>query len=164
MSLSSVVASQKQEHVKGSKTKYEAGTIVTTETGRRAKVQADGRWKWLASEKKEKKAEPAVKKPVVKPAISSAKEPKPKVRRKVAPSKQEDSDEVDCEAKEPLPLNKPVLKRQNAKLKIHKEIDAFSAQDDSGDSSFAQPAPAQKRRKISKPRQQKSKTSWLSWL
>ena len=158
MSLSSA------KHVKGSKTKYEAGTIVTTETGRRAKVQADGRWKWLASEKKEKKAEPAVKKPVVKPAISSAKEPKPKVRRKVAPSKQEDSDEVDCEAKEPLPLNKPVLKRQNAKLKIHKEIDAFSAQDDSGDSSFAQPAPAQKRRKISKPRQQKSKTSWLSWL
>ena len=162
MSLSSVVASQKQKHVKGSKTKYEAGTIVTTETGRRAKVQADGRWKWLASEKKEKKAEPAVKKPVVKPAISSAKEPKPKVRRKVAePNKQEDSDKLE---KEPLPLNKPVLKRQNAKLKIHKEIDAFSAQDDSGDSSFAQPAPAQKRRKFAKPRQQKSKTSWLSWL
>ena len=156
MSLSSA------KHVKGSKTKYEAGTIVTTETGRRVKVQADGRWKWLASEKKEKKAEPAVKKPVVKPAISSAKEPKPKVRRKVAePNKQEDSDKLE---KEPLPLNKPVLKRQNAKLKIHKEIDAFSAQDDSGDSSFAQPAPAQKRRKISKPRQQKSKTSWLSWL
>lgn len=155
MSLSSA------KHVKGSKTKYEAGTIVTTETGRRAKVQADGRWKWLASEKKEKKAEPVVRKPIVKPAMQ---EPKPKVRRKVAPSKQEDSDEVDCEAKEPLPLNKPVLKRQNAKLKIHKEIDAFSAQDDSGDSSFAQPAPAQKRRKISKPRQQKSKTSWLSWL
>ena len=159
MSLSSVA---KQKHVKGSKTKYEAGTIVTTETGRRPKVQADGRWKWLASEKKEKKAEPVVKKPVVKPAISSAKEPKPKVRRKVAePNKQEDSDKLE---KEPLPLNKPVLKRQNAKLKIHKEIDAFSAQDDSGDSSFAQPAPAQKRRKISKPRQQKSKTSWLSWL
>ena len=155
MSLSSA------RHVKGSKTKYEAGTIVTTETGRRAKVQADGRWKWLASEKKEKKAEPAVKKPVVKPAISSAKEPKPKVRRKVAePNKQEDSDKLDCEAKEPLPLNKPVLKRQNAKLKIHKEIDAFSAQDDSGE----EPAPAQKRRKIAKPRQQKSKTSWLSWL
>ena len=155
MSLSSA------KHVKGSKTKYEAGTIVTTETGRRAKVQADGRWKWLASEKKEKKAEPVVKKPVVKPAISSAKEPKPKVRRKVAePNKQEDSDKLDCEAKEPLPLNKPVLKRQNAKLKIHKEIDAFSAQDDSGE----EPAPAQKRRKISKPRQQKSKTSWLSWL
>ena len=37
---------------------------------------------------------------------------------------------------------------------------AFSAQDDSGE----EPAPAQKRRKISKPRQQKSKTSWLSWL
>ena len=156
MSLSSA------KHVKGSKTKYEAGTIVTTETGRRAKVQADGRWKWLASGKNEKKAEPAVKKPVVKPAISSAKEPKPKVRRKVAePNKQENSDKLE---KEPLPLNKPVLKRQNAKLKIHKEIDAFSAQDDSGDSSFAQPAPAQKRRKISKPRQQKSKTSWLSWL
>ena len=136
MSLSSA------KHVKGSKTKYEAGTIVTTETGRRAKVQADGRWKWLASEKKEKKAEPAVKKPVVKPAIQ---EPKPKVRRKVAPSKQEDSDEVE---KEPLPLNKPVLKTQNAKLKIHKEIDAFSAQDDSGE----EPAPAQKRRKIAKPR------------
>ena len=95
MSLSSVVASQKQKHVKGSKTKYEAGTMVTTETGRRAKVQADERRKWLASEKKEKKAEPAVKKPVVKPAISSAKEPKPKVRRKVAPSKQEDSDKLE---------------------------------------------------------------------
>ena len=105
---------------------------------------------------KEKKAEPAVKKPVVKPAISSAKEPKPKVRRKVAePNKQEDSDKLE---KEPLPLNKPVLKRQNAKLKIHREIDAFSAQDDSGE----EPAPAQKRRKIAKPRQQKSKTSWLS--
>ena len=141
MSLSSA------KHIKGSKTKYEAGTIVTTETGRRAKVQADGRWKWLASEKKEKKAEPAVKKPVVKPAISSAKEPKPKVRRKVAePNKQEDSDKLE---KEPLPLNKPVLKRQNAKLKIHKEIDAFSAQDDSDD----EPSLAlQKKRKISKPK------------
>ena len=114
MSLSSVVASQKQKHVKGSKTKYEAGTIVTTETGRRAKVQADGRWKWLASEKKEKKAEPAVNKPVVKPAISSAKEPKPKVRRKVAPlpepNKQEDSDELEKEPLAPLPSKKPVLK------------------------------------------------------
>ena len=143
------------KHVKGSKTKYEAGTIVTTETGRRAKVQADGRWKWLASEKKEKKAEPAVKKPVVKPAISSAKEPKPKVRRKVAePNKQEGSDKLE---KEPLPLNKPVLKRQNAKLKIHKEIDAFSAQDDSGDSSFAQPAPAQKRRRFRNPENKRAK-------
>ena len=52
-------ASQKK-HVKGSKTKYEAGTIVTTESGRCAKVQADGRWTWLASQKKEKKTESAL--------------------------------------------------------------------------------------------------------
>ena len=37
------------KHIRGSKVKYAQGTIVTTEKGRRAQVQADGRWRWLPS-------------------------------------------------------------------------------------------------------------------
>jgi len=37
------------KHIRGSKVKYDQGTIVTTEKGRRAQVQADGRWRWLPS-------------------------------------------------------------------------------------------------------------------
>ena len=34
-------------HVRKSKVKYAPGTVVMTERGRRAQVQADGRWRWL---------------------------------------------------------------------------------------------------------------------
>lgn len=34
-------------HVRKSKVKYAPGTVVLTERGRRAQVQADGRWRWL---------------------------------------------------------------------------------------------------------------------
>ena len=46
-SSSSSSSSTPVKHVRRSRVKYAPGTIVTTETGRRAQVQADGRWRWL---------------------------------------------------------------------------------------------------------------------
>ena len=137
-----------QNHVKGSKTKYQAGTIVTTATGRRAEVQADGRWKWLA---KQPSAVPPASKPTKRSAGIAQQAPKrsacEKKERKVP-------------VKEPLPKKTPVLKRQNAKLKLDtppppEEIDAFTSASRDGSPTFKK----KKRRRKAEP-----KTGWFSWL
>ena len=49
---------QKVKHVRGSKIKYEPGTIVVTANGRRAQVRQDGGWRWLALAKPKAKQRP----------------------------------------------------------------------------------------------------------
>src|SRR5690606_35379184 len=123
------LAEQEQKHVKGSKAKYQAGTIVVTESGRRAQVQADGRWKWLA--KVPNTSNTVAASPSVRPS-DEHKQKKQKKERVI----------------QELPKKKPVLRRQNATINLDntapvavvkkkkakkepvQEIDAFSNADE----------------------------------
>lgn len=142
----SSTASQEQKHVKGSKTKYQAGTIVVTERGRRAQVQADGRWKWLA------KTSNTV------ASVRPSDEPKPKKQKKERVIQE-------------LPKKKPVLKRQNATInpapvatpktkkakEAVREINAFSNTDEASVKTSNRP---KKKRKTT----DAAGKGWLSWL
>jgi len=137
-----------QNHVKGSKTKYQAGTIVTTATGRRAEVQADGRWKWLA------KQPSAVAPASQAPKRSAARPSKPRPKRseyiELSGEKKERKVPLREREKQPLPKKIPVLKRQNAKLKLD-----LPPQENDDSPTFKK----KKRRRKAEP-----KTGWLSWL
>ena len=158
---------KEQRHVKGSKTKYQAGTIVTTETvrgkQRRAEVQADGRWKWLSSnEVKEAKTEKVKVSPTPFDNKTVGKKPiKLKAREKQARALSEAKPIIQQETrKERIPKNPPPLQRQNARLKLDipkpKENNAFSRENDLEESK-----PQRKRRKREK---DSPKKGWLSWL
>ena len=138
-----------QNHVKGSKTKYQAGTIVTTATGRRAEVQADGRWKWLAKPKPQPSA-------VAPASIHTSQAPKrpskPRPKRSEYIELSGEKKERKVPLKEPLPKKTPVLKRQNAKLKL----DTPPPPQENDDSPTFK---KKKRRRKAEP-----KTGWLSWL
>jgi len=146
-----------QNHVKGSKTKYQAGTIVTTATGRRAEVQADGRWKWLAKQPS-----------AVAPASQAPKRPsKPRPKRseyiELSGEKKERKVPLRETEKQPLPKKTPVLKRQNAKLKLAtppppEESDAFTSASRDDSPSF------KKKKRRRKAEASTPKTGWLSWL
>ena len=144
-----------QNHVKGSKTKYQAGTIVTTATGRRAEVQADERWKWLAKPKLQHSA--------VAPASSQApkrpskRRPKRSEYTELSGEKKERKVPLRETEKQPLPKKTPVLKRQNAKLKLNlppEEIDAFTRKTEDDSPPFKK----KKRKKA------EASKGWLSWL
>ena len=137
-----------QNHVKGSKTKYQAGTIVTTATGRRAEVQADGRWKWLA---KQPSAVPPASKPTKRSAGIAQQAPK-----RSACEKKERKVPRTAEPVEPLPKKTPVLKRQNAKLKL----DTPPPPQENDDS----PTFKKKKRRRKAEAREAPKTGWFSWL
>ena len=167
------------KHVKGSKTKYQAGTIVTTETKkgkqRRAEVQADGRWKWLPSnEVKEAKTEKVKVSPT--PFDNKTVGKKPRVKRVV--SLEQSSKAIEKQAialseakpiiqqetrKERIPKNPPPLQRQNARLKLDipkpKENNAFSRENDLEESK-----PLKRSYKRRKREKDSPKKGWLSWL
>jgi len=95
------------KHIRGSKVKYDQGTIVTTEKGRRAQVQADGRWRWLPSNKSEL-------------GVNSA--PSLKVKSQQEPTKRRKVDLVTEKTKEPLePLALPLdVSKAPLKVKVKK--------------------------------------------
>ena len=139
-----------QNHVKGSKTKYQAGTIVTTATGRRAEVQADGRWKWLA------KQPSAVAPASQAPKRSAARPSKPRPKRSEYIELSGEKKERKVPLKEPLPKKTPVLKRQNAKLKL----DTPPPPQENDDS----PTFKKKKRRRKAEAREAPKTGWFSWL
>ena len=130
-----------QNHVKGSKTKYQAGTIVTTATGRRAEVQADGRWKWLAKPK----PQPSAVAPASQaPKRSAARPSKPRPKRSEYIELSGEKKERKVPLKEPLPKKTPVLK-------------PLQENDDS-------PTFKKKKRRRKAEAREAPKTGWFSWL
>ena len=106
------------KHVRRSKVKYQPGTIVTIGTGRRAQVQADGRWMWLpklVSDLKE-----ASKAALADLAGDSCENnPPPKKRKTYKEVK---------EVKRPADADKPDKPKRKRKSSSPPAIDAFSAE------------------------------------